>query len=302
MDVSEKPSVYIILVNWNGWQDTLECLRSLEQLQYSNYTVIVVDNGSTDQSTQKIRQRFPNIVLIESDKNLGFAGGNNLGIEYALDQQADYCWLLNNDTTVEPDALDHLINSMEADPEIGICGSKLVFYHQRDRLQALGGGYFNKWFGTVHTIGSQKPIDTTLDTNKIEARLDYIIGASMMVSRQFIEEVGLMNEEYFLYYEEIDWAMRAQEKFKLGLASQSIVYHKEGASTGGQKAQKFTRSKQSDYYQLKNRLKFTYNFYPLYLPFVYVSIFYALINRLRRGQWDRIPMIIKLMVTFNSRS
>ena len=302
MDVDEKPSVYIVLVNWNGWQDTIECLQSLEQLQYPNYTLVVVDNGSTDQSVQKIEQQFADVVLIESEENRGFAGGNNLGIEYALEQQADYLWLLNNDTTVEPDALDHLVNRMEADPEIGICGSKLIYYHQRDRVQALGGGCFNKWLGTVHTIGDQQPVDSSFKLEKVEAKLDYIIGASMMVSRRFLKEVGEMNEAYFLYYEEIDWAMRAEGKFKLGFAPKSVVYHKEGASTGGQKAQEIDRSKRSDYYQLKNRLKFTYHFYPLYLPFVYVSIFYALINRLKRGQWDRVPMIIKLIFTFNSRN
>src|SRR5699024_9983431 len=139
----------------------------------------------------------------------------------------------NNDTVVGTQALRHLIDRMEEDPDIGICGSKLIYYHDQDTLQALGGGFFNKWFGTVTTIGGQESIDMTFSRDEIESRLDYIVGASMMVSEILVNKIGLLNEEYFLYYEEIDWAMRSKEEFNLGFAPQSVVYHKEGASTGG---------------------------------------------------------------------
>ena len=299
MDVDEKPSVYIVLVNWNGWQDTIECLQSLEQLQYPNYTLVVVDNGSTDQSVQKIEQQFADVVLIESEENRGFAGGNNLGIEYALEQQADYLWLLNNDTTVEPDALDHLVNRMEADPEIGICGSKLIYYHQRDRVQALAGGAYNKWFALTKNFGEGQPTKISIDHRQVERDLDFIIGASMLVSRKFLNEVGPLSEEYFLYYEEIDWGIRAGSNFSLGFAPKSIVYHKEGSSIQASNRNKGNKSRLSDYYLVKNRFRLTAKFYPYLLPLMYITTIWTILNRMRRGQWERIPMIIKLMFTFN---
>ncbi|MCW9706041.1 glycosyltransferase family 2 protein [Fodinibius salsisoli] len=299
MNISLTPRIFIILVNWNGWQDTIECLHSLDNLDYPNYSVIVVDNGSTDGSPEKISRAFPQVHLIESDQNLGFAGGNNLGIEQALNEGTDYVWLLNNDTVVDPDALSHLVQRMEKDTNIGICGSKLIYYHQRDTIQVLGGGSHNKWLATTNNFGQHQSVETSFNPQQIEENLDFVIGASMLVSRRFLNEVGWLSEDYFLYYEELDWGIRAKPQFSLGFAPESVVYHKEGASTGGNQLQRANRSEKSDYYQLKNRLKFTYKFFPLYLPCAYLSIFYALINRVRRGQWKRIPMIIKLMFTFN---
>lgn len=300
IEIINAPKVFIILVNWNGWEDTIECLQSLEALDYPNREVVVVDNGSTDQSVSKIRAEYPDITLVESKKNTGFAGGNNLGIKYANEKDADYYWLLNNDTVVEKDALSALVERMEENPAIGICGSKLIYYHQRDTVQALAGGQYNKWLGVSTNIGGQVAVDVEINPEEVEDRLDFVIGASMLVSREFIREVGLLNEEYFLYYEEIDWAVRGSEAYQLGFAPHSIVYHKEGASTGGNQLQQADRSRKSDYYQLKNRLKFTYKFFPVYLPCVYLSVIYAMVNRIRRAQWDRIPMIIKLMFTFNT--
>ncbi|SMO50938.1 glycosyltransferase family 2 protein [Fodinibius sediminis] len=300
MGLTETPEVFIILVNWNGWRDTIECLHSLEKLDYSRFTPIVVDNGSTDESVEMISSRFPDVTLLESSQNRGFAGGNNLGIRHALERGAEYLWLLNNDTVVDPRALARLVDHMEENPDIGICGSRLIFYSQRDTTQAWGGGRFNKWLGTIRNIGQNKPADSLPSARVIEQEMDYVVGASMMVSRKFIDTVGLLREDYFLYYEEIDWAMRGSDSFSLGFAPGSIVYHKEGASTGGEQLKQASRSKVSDYYQLKNRLKFTYRFFPLYLPCVYLSLIYAVINRIRRAQWDRIPMVIKLMFTFNT--
>src|SRR5699024_10508143 len=125
MDLSDKPNVYIILVNWNGWKDTVECLQSLQELEYAHYCVIVVDNGSSDQWVQDICQRFSVMHLVENEEDLGFAGGNNVGIRHALEREADYIWLLNNDTVVEKQALTYLVERMEEEPDMGICGSRL---------------------------------------------------------------------------------------------------------------------------------------------------------------------------------
>ncbi len=293
------PRVHIVLLNWNGWQDTIECLESLEDLEYPNFEVVVVDNASTDDSVNEIKEKYPGITLLESDYNLGYAGGNNIGLCYALEDNADYVWLLNNDTVVHKDALRSLIDKMREKPSAGICGSRLIYYHDRETLQALGGGIYNKWLGTTEHIGANKPASNDYDEHRIEQQLDYIVGASMLVSRQFLEEVGLLSEDYFLYYEELDWAMRGREKFKLGFAGNSIVYHKEGASIKATNRQLNAKSRLSDYYQIKNRLKFTFKFYPHLLPFVYLTMFYTIFNRMKRNQWNRIPMILKLCFTFN---
>jgi GT2 family glycosyltransferase len=299
MSLASAPKVYIILVNWNGWQDTLECLQSLDELNYSNYSVVVVDNGSSDKSVDKISTAFPEVHLIESGQNLGFAGGNNFGIEFSLERGTDYCWLLNNDTTVEPNALAALVERMEKDPTIGICGSKLIYYHQRDTIQVLGGGSYNKWLATTDNFGQHQPVDTPCNPQQIEDDIDFVIGASMLVSRRFLNKVGWLSEDYFLYYEEIDWGIRAQPHFSLGFTPESIVYHKEGASTQATNRRKDNKSRLSDYYLVKNRFKLTLKFYPYLLPLMYLTTGWTIINRMRRGQWDRIPMILKLMFTFN---
>lgn len=299
MSSSEAPNVFIILVNWNGWSDTKECLQSLEKLDYPNFSAVLVDNGSDEPIADKIGEYEFNITLIECTENKGFAGGNNEGIKYALDHGADFMWLLNNDTVVEEGALSALVSRARENPKIGICGSKLLYYHYPDTIQALAGGIYNRWLGVTRNIGQNKKAQHKLSREEIERRLQYVAGASMLVSRSFIEEVGLLSEEYFLYYEEMDWAMRGEEKFDLGFAPESIVYHKEGASTGGNQLQQKERSVRADYYQLKNRLMFTYKFFPVFLPTVYLTVFYALIKRMIRGQWRRIPMIFKLMINFN---
>ncbi len=299
LDSLKMPKVCIILVNWNGWEDTVECLHSLQNLNYEHFSVIVVDNASTDNSVKEIKDRFNKVTLIENSKNQGFAGGNNRGIECALDLGAEYVWLLNNDTVVEEKALEALINRTKNHPEIGICGSQVIYYDHRATLQALGGGTYNKWLGITRDIGQNQSVNISFDHKHIEERLHYIAGASMLVSKTFINAVGLLDEEYFLYYEEIDWAIRAKGAFKLGYAPESIVYHKEGASIGASNLNMSNKSRLADYYYFKSKFKITYKYYPWFLPVVFISTIYSIFNRMKRNQWDRIPMIIKLFFTFN---
>lgn len=293
-----KPEIHIILVNWNGWRDTLECIASLEALDYPNARIVVVDNGSTNDSVRELRRRSPDHTLLLSERNRGFAGGTNLGIRHAMEEGADYLWILNNDTVVEPEALDALLERMERDPETGVCGSRLLYLDQPEVLQALGGGTYNRWLGVTRYLGEGGPARMQVDPDEIEEQLSYISGASMLVSRRFIEEVGLMNEEYFLYYEELDWMERAGDRFAIGFAPGSVVYHKEGASIKANTLQRNRKSKLADYYQLRNRLLFTRNYHPWMLPTVCLGMLAALLNRAWRKQWDRIPMILGLMVNF----
>lgn len=295
-----KPEIHIILVNWNGWRDTVECIASLEGLEYPRVEIVVVDNGSTNDSVRELRRHCPDHTLLLSERNRGFAGGTNLGIRYAMRQGADYLWILNNDTVVEPESLDALLERMRESGRTGICGSRLVYLDQPDVLQALGGGTYNRWLGITRYIGEGAPARMKVDAGEIERQLAYVSGASMLVSRRFIEEVGLMNEEYFLYYEELDWMERAEGRFELGFAPDSIVYHKEGASIKANTLQRNRKSKLADYYQLRNRIRFTRNYHPFMLPTVYLGLCAALLNRIYRLQWDRVPMILGLMARFGN--
>ncbi len=296
------PVVFIVLLNWNGLNDTDACLESLAGLDYPNYKVIVVDNASTDGSERELRARHPTLTLLQSGANLGFAGGNNVGLRYALEHGAEYVWLLNNDTLVEPDALTQLVTKMQREPELGLCGSTLLYESQRDSVQALGGARYNRWLGTVQHVGQHERWPQDVDEGEIEGQLDYLIGASTFVSRLFLETVGLLQDDYFLYFEELDWATRArgqpghQSKFRLGYAAKSIVYHKEGSSIGGTDRAKAGKSYTADLYALKNRVRFTRRFYPYALPTVYLGLLVALANRVRRRQWRRVELVIRVML------
>lgn len=295
-DADPSPLVYVVLLNWNGWRDTDACLKSLTGLSYPNFRVVVVDNASSDSSEARLRELHPDLTLLQSGANLGFAGGNNVGLRYALEHGAAYVWLLNNDTLVERDALGELVAKMQADPSLGLCGSTLLYEAQRDTVQALGGASYNRWLGTVRHIGQHQPFDPQTDEGAVERQLDYLIGASMLASRAFLERVGLLQEDYFLYFEELDWAARARSKFRLGYAAKSLVYHKEGSSIGGSDAAKDSKSYTSDFYSLKNRVRFTKRFYPYALPSVYGGLLIALLNRLRRRQGDRALLILRIML------
>lgn len=311
--------VYIILVNWNGWQDTVECLESLLPLKYPDFRIVVCDNGSSDDSLQNIEswadshevscagyQRNeaetggspaadPLLTLIRNYENLGFAGGNNVGLRYALARgDAEYCWLLNNDTVVEPEALNHLVSRMEQQPDIGICGSTIRLYHDRKRVQALGGGHYCRWIGLPWHFGRFSTRGKSINQKRAEAWMNYVEGASMLVSRQFLKEVGLLCEDYFLYFEEADWALRAKGRFNIGYSPESIVYHKVGGSIGTS-SNPAKMSYTSDYFNIRNRLLFTRRFYPEALPTVWMVIVGALLLRLCLGKWDRAAMIFRIL-------
>ena len=292
-----KPFVSIVILNWNGFRDTLECLASLEALTYDFYEIIAIDNASTDGSEQKIREAHPNLTLIQSGANLGFAGGNNVGIRHALQGGADYVWLLNNDTVVEPDALSELVKRAQTEPKVDMCGSTLVYYHNRDVIQAYGGGTYNKWLGLSKRLGHGKSRAEPVSATEVERRLGYIEASSLLVSRCFLDTVGLMDEAYFLYYEEIDWVTRAHGKFKLGYAKDSIIYHKEGASTGASDYASRPKSWTADYYSVRNRILITRRLFPHALATVYLSLVGIIFNRIRRRQWKRIKMVIDLALS-----
>lgn len=264
-----SPGVAIVILNYNGWQYTAECLESLGHLDYPNWWVVLVDNGSSDDSVERIRAwargevrvespyvREPGwpkpvpmveydgepagsgdvekdearLVLIRLPENRGFAAGNNVAIRYALRRGADWTWLLNNDTVAAPDSLREMVRAGESDPRIGVVGCKLLYYDRPDVIQAAGGGRFYFWLGISRNYGF-KQRDGAAWQRPFEPH--YVSGASMLVRAAAWLRVGFLDEQFFFYTEEVDWQLRARAfGVRSVYAPRAIVYHREKATAG----------------------------------------------------------------------
>ena len=339
----ERSKVYILIVNWNGWADTIECLESVFRCNYPHYQVIVCDNDSQNNSIEHIQAwaegsldvyvhpsnplrqlSLPSVpkpieyveydraqaergglqgvnnaplIIIKIGANLGFAGANNVGLRYALAKKdCRYVWLLNNDTVIASDTLTTLVHRMKKRPEAGICGATLLHYNKPDTVQTLGGARYNRWFATTRLIGNHQNKTVPIDTAAVESKISYVDGSSMFISMEFLLKVGLLNEDYFLYFEEIDWAVRAQNIIGHTYSQSSIVYHKGGASTGSCYSS-HTRTALADYYIIRNRIKFTKRHYPLFLPIVYIGQIGVIFNRIARRQWKMALTTFGIIIT-----
>ncbi|MFY9457922.1 MAG: glycosyltransferase family 2 protein, partial [Candidatus Spechtbacterales bacterium] len=221
------PKAFVILLNWNNWDETQKCLKSLSAVIYSDYEVIIVDNGSSNgdiESIQSFCKTAEGGIPVFNASNLGFAGGNNVGIKYALAHGADYVMLLNNDTIVAPGFLAELVKAAEGNPSSGILGSRIYKYGTNEVV--FDDGKVNKFLNKAEHAASYQ-----LSTANCRI-VDYITGAAMLVKREVIERVGLMREEYFLYYEDVDWCLRARRAgYKCVLVPTSKVWHKVSATT-----------------------------------------------------------------------
>ncbi len=223
--------VSIIILNWNGIKDTLECLRSVYKLDYSNFEVIVVDNGSTDNSVQLIRSSFPKVIIIENKANLGYAGGNNTGMRYAMDTDAKFFWLLNNDTVVEPDSLSELILAAGKSPRCGLLSPVIYFYDEPEAVQFCGSilDWSKRDFIHFRDVMSLK---NNIITNDL-----VLWGTALLVSRQVVMSAGYLNEDYFSYHEDIEYSVRAiNSGYTNMVVSAARIYHKEARSSGGRES------------------------------------------------------------------
>jgi len=222
------PLVFVITLSWNRRADTLECLESMQDLDYPNKRLLLVDNSSEDGTVEIVKESFPEVEIIVNEKNLGFGAGNNVGLTYALDQGADYILLLNNDTNIKSNALHELLSSMRDD--VGMVAPKIFYSEDPNRIWSIGGR--RHWLTTEKVGDVRGQIDRGQGIRNLER--DYLAGCAVLLARRFLEDAGLFDERFFMYYEDSDLSLRARGAgYRLLLSPDSHVWHKVAMSSGG---------------------------------------------------------------------
>lgn len=214
--------VLVAILNWRNYEDSLLSIKSVMDSSI-NADIMLIDNDSRDGSLEDLERYFGNSIKYHSNKrNLGFSYGNNPALRECLNYNYDFLLLLNNDAKIHPDGLEIALEFLEKRADVGICGMKLVDMDTPHKIQAIGGGYINL-FGVARHITESKNL----------RRLSYITGAAALIRRQVIEDIGLMDESYFMYWEDVDYSFRARKAgWKLDVSQQSLVFHRESSSAG----------------------------------------------------------------------
>jgi len=268
--------VDVLVLNWNNWKDTNECLASLQGLDYDNWKVIVLDNGSTDGSVECIRRHFPEVEVMELGENLGFAKGNNAGIRLALERGAEYVWLLNNDTTVDPNALRALVERADTDPKIGAVGSAIYSMGEPSHLQAWGGGHVS-WLGRSHHFTG--PVR--------DERVQFLTGASLFLRCSAVRQVGLLDEGFFMYWEDADYCFRMRRAgWNLAVSGDSRVWHKEQGTVGKQ-------SERLDFQFSKSAVRFYKRNSDIPLLPITITVFLRIAKRVVAGDWKAVRAVFR---------
>lgn len=245
--------VCIVVLNWNGRDDTLACLASLSNSIGHEHELLFVDNGSEDGSEEAVRAGFPEVHVLQTGENLGFAGGNNAGIRWALERDFDYVLLLNNDTEVEPDFLDHMLARAAENSTHGIVGASIAYFDRPERLWAYGGGRFDVATGWVRHV--QRPVDPNALRTRGTLHF-YVTGCTMLLRRDMLEKVGLLDTGYFHFCEDVDLCLRAEAAgYRCVVAPKARLLHKVSATTK-------VGSPAFLYYNLRSRLRLVSRFGP----------------------------------------
>lgn len=272
----KEPKVTILILNWNGCQKTIKCLKSLQKITYHNYQIVVVDNGSIDNSVEKIKDKFPHIALIQNKKNLGFAAGNNVGIKYALKSGADYVFLLNNDTVAEPEFLGELIKIGEGNANVGAVQCKILRENDHTIVDSVGQVFFP--VRGAKDIQSGDPDEGKFD--EVQEIFGACAAAALFKSKIF-KEVGMFEEDFFCIFEDVDLSWRIRlAGYRILLAPKSVVYHERGVSGKS--------TSQSRYYASRNQLYLVIKYYPLalilqFFPFHLYRLIGALYYSVKTG-------------------
>lgn len=281
--------VSIITVNFNQSRVTQEMLDSIYEVNtYPALEIIVVDNASTPNPVPGLQKMYPNVKFIRSETNLGFAGGNNLGIKEAT---GDYLFLANNDTEFTEELIERLAGTLDTHPKAGMVSPKIRYFDQPEMLQYAGFTGMNYFTARNSCIGRYETDNGQHDHRTGET--GYVHGAAMMVRRDAIDKAGMMPENYFLYYEEMDWCERIRNAgYTIWLNMQALIYHKESVSVGGKSALK-------EYFMNRNRILFVRRnspvhariaFWPYYLCMVFSR---NMLNYVRQKQWGFIPVLLR---------
>ena len=228
---SNEPKVSIIILNWNGKDDTCESVRSVQKIEYSNYDVIVVDNGSQDDSVETFRKQFPEITIIENNANLGYAEGNNRGIVYAMSKGCDYIFILNNDAIVDPNIIKNFLHVSKERPKAGVFGAKIYYLKEPNKIWFAGGAWLREIAEFSH-IGQDQVEDNSTWSDIKE--IDYACGCALFVKSEVIQNIGYLEPKYFLTWEESDFCYKARRAgFECLLVPSAHVWHKVSASFKG---------------------------------------------------------------------
>ena len=242
------PQIAIVVLTWNQRDLTLDCLASLSELDYppDRLHIIVVDNGSHDNTVVAVRERFPHVAILENDDNLGFAAGNNVGMRHALQGPAEYIMLLNNDTAVDRQMLNELLAVMHQHPDVGIVGPKMLYFEPSNIIWCAGNSIDWRTGGSIRLQAEW--LDTA--TNEQPREADFITACAILLRREVIEKIGLLDPRFFIYYEETDWCVRAHRAgWRILYVPSARLWHKVSAAMG-------TTSPATDYYMNRNVLLF----------------------------------------------
>ncbi|MGA9048432.1 MAG: glycosyltransferase family 2 protein [Dehalococcoidia bacterium] len=271
MEKTESPLVVILIVNWNGLDDTLECLASLRKIHYEHYRIVLVDNGSSGNDVTVLKGLSDELVeIIENDKNLGYAKGVNVGIKYVEAKYSpDYFLLLNNDTVVDPDFLNQLVDAVELSDVVGIVGPKVYFYDSPGEIQGIGAK-INMFTGDPSYIGFKK-MDVGQYENVLE--MDWV-GPCELVKADVFKKIGYFDENYFAYWEDVDFCLRAKKAgFKICYFPGAKVWHKLGGSSrGASDSVYYYMARNRIWFMKKNASKFKYLCFMAYLCILQVWI------------------------------
>ena len=315
-----------LILQYGRFDLTRRCLESLLAMTGETPDLFLIDNPSNTQARASANAFFKALAaedpgrflvipeaiqqppfedprvrlrLIPAPRNLGFGGGINLGLKAALeDPLVDFFWILNNDVIATPKALESLKDTMIARPDLGVLASTLLDPGLPMTIQAVGGRY-NPWLGTTSPVLSGVSYDSARQGRFGHPAIDYGVGAALLVRREALEKVGLFPEDYFLYFEDLDWAERLRQRapqYRLDYSLDSALFHEEGGTTGaGHRGGKHT-TPLADYYAQRNRLRFARRWYPRYYPLVHLSQLGVVLNRLRRKEWRLAALALSLFL------